>query len=46
MALPTRKKKEKEIELIMGWFPFLLNHSESNMGDEEVIRGQFILGPG
>ncbi len=26
MALPTHKKKEKEIELVMGWFPFLLNH--------------------
>lgn len=38
MALPMSRSREKEIDLIIGWFPFLINHPTSNMGDEELIR--------
>ena len=44
--MPTSRSREKDLELIIGWIPFLINHEESREREEVMLMGFLIVGPG
>lgn len=46
VGMPTSRTKEKDLELIIGWIPFLINHEQSRDKEEVMLMGSLIVGPG